>query len=275
MRELYGNYSEGMNLADLHIHTKFSNDAREGMTPDQTVELAERIGLDSIAITDHDLFHPSIRAWDASEKMNSHVRVVPGMEVSTRDGHLIALFINEEIPPAMPVDETIQAIHHQGGFAIVPHPEFLPISSVKQDILNRLIHHPDSTRRPDGIEVFNGGVFDYAMRKIAAGKKFPTLANEKALQFYRDHGSDLSAAIASSDAHRKTLGRFVTGYDGHLREAIKSQQTVALARNLSDIEQLLTASEKVFGSEFDPSRIREWIDRIRPFEDQYFSYIGK
>lgn len=275
MREIWGNYSHDMNLADLHIHTTASFDGRRGMSPEQAVELGERIGLDSIAITDHDIFHPSIRAWNEAEKKGTNVKVVPGMEITSRQGHVLGLFLYEAVPPKMPLDETIQAIHAQGGIAIIPHPEFVTIQSVKYNVIEFLLGHPDPSMRPDRIEVFNGGVFDHSIRRIAEGKKYRSVANQKALQFYKEHEPDAGAAIASSDAHRKTLGRFITGYHGHLRNALVEQRTVALARNLTDVEAILVESQNVFGHDFDADAVRDRIDKIKPFEDQYFSYLGK
>lgn len=274
MREIWGEYQRGeMNLADLHIHTNASPDAREGMTPDQAVELAERIGIDTIAITDHDTFESSLTAWNTSQRRNSQVNVVPGMEITSREGHVIALFLREQIPPNMPINETIQAIHHQGGLAIIPHPEFLPIPSVKKNAILTLSAH--ASTRPDGIEVLNGGVFDYAMRKILAGKKFPTTANQEAYAFYKNNPDILGAAIASSDAHRKTFGRFVTGYEYNLYRAITNNTTVALARSVDEVRHIVESSADLFGSEFNVEKIQEWIRQIQEKEDEYFSYLGK
>lgn len=274
MREIWGEYQRGgMNLADLHIHTNASPDAREGMTPDQTVELAERIGIDTIAITDHDTFESSLTAWNTSQRRNSQVNVVPGMEVTSQDGHVIALFLRESVPPKMPINETIEAIHAQGGLAIIPHPEFGPIPSVKKDAIVKLSSRPST--RPDGIEIFNGGVFDYAMRKILAGKKFPTTANQDAYAFYKENSGQLGAAIASSDAHRKTFGRFVTGYEYNLYRAISNNTTVALARSMNGVRNIIESSADMFGSEFDMEKIQQWIGRIEEREDEYFLYLGK
>lgn len=274
MREIWGEYQRGgMNLADLHIHTNASPDAREGMTPDQTVELAERIGIDTIAITDHDTFESSLAAWNTSQRRNSQVNVVPGMEVTSREGHVIALFLREPIPSNMPISETIEAIHGQGGLAILPHPEFVVIPSVKKERALELAARPST--RPDGIEIFNGGVFDYAMRKTLAGKKFPTTANQDAHAFYKKNPDTLGAAIASSDAHRKTFGRFVTGYEYNLYRAITNNTTVALARSVDEVRHIVKSSADMFGSEFDAEKIQEWISRIEEREDEYFLYLGK
>ena len=274
MREIWGEYQRGgMNLADLHIHTNASPDAREGMTPDQTVELAERIGIDTIAITDHDTFESSLTAWNTAQRRNSQVTVVPGMEVTSREGHVVALFLREPIRANMPISETIEAIHGQGGLAIIPHPEFTLIQSAKKERILQLAAKPST--RPDGIEVFNGGVFDYAMRKTLAGKKFPTQANQDAYAFYKENTNTLGAAIASSDAHRKTFGRFVTGYEYNLYRAITNSTTVALARSVREVRHIVESSADMFGSEFDIERIQEWISRIEEKEDGYFSYLGR
>lgn len=55
MKEICGNYVEGMKLADIHLHTKESKDVKGdfGMEPHEAVELALATGLQLIAITDH------------------------------------------------------------------------------------------------------------------------------------------------------------------------------------------------------------------------------
>lgn len=274
MREIWGKYRPEMNLADLHIHTTASRDARDGMTPDQAVELAERIGITTIAITDHDALYPSISAWDTAQRKNSPLQVVPGMEITSLDGHIIALFLKESISSKMPARETIQAIHAQGGLAILPHPEFAMIGSVGRKKIIELLQEQYPFSRPDGMEVFNGGVFDYAMRK-ALSSRTPTTANEEAYLLYHEHGSDIGAPIAASDAHRKTMGRFVTGYEGNLYDAISYKRTVALARSMDDVRGIVQASSEMFGTSFDSSRINAWIDLITQREDEYFSYLGR
>ena len=78
--------------------------------------------LDVIAVTEHD----TLRAADEARNLHARGRyrfeLVCGMEVTTLDGHLLALYIDEPVASFRRIEETLAAIHAQGGLAIVPHP---------------------------------------------------------------------------------------------------------------------------------------------------------
>ena len=80
--------------ADLHLHTTASDGRLE---PHQIVSLAVDIGLDIIAITDHDTVEGIIPALTAAKQYSS-LTVIPGVEISTyqRDGeiHILGYFID-------------------------------------------------------------------------------------------------------------------------------------------------------------------------------------
>ena len=76
--------------------------------------------MDGIAIVDHNTQKGIKRAMKAGDKHN--ILVIPGVEISSRDGHILALGIEEKIPRDMSAEETIELIHDQGGIATAPHP---------------------------------------------------------------------------------------------------------------------------------------------------------
>ena len=82
--------------------------------------------LDVLAITDHNTLDGWKRAREFKERPeNEHLsalELVPGIEVSTRDGHVIGLWVKTMIPRDLSAAETIAAIHEQGGMALAPHP---------------------------------------------------------------------------------------------------------------------------------------------------------
>ncbi|MCQ2053195.1 MAG: PHP domain-containing protein [archaeon] len=101
--------------ADLHVHTNYSSDGKS--TPQQVLERCLEIGIGCIAITDHNEF----RAFD-DIKNNGKIIVIPAEEVSSSKGHIIAFGIDRHIPRGMGIQETINAIHEAGGYAIAAHP---------------------------------------------------------------------------------------------------------------------------------------------------------
>jgi len=112
----------GRGKADLHMHTRHSDGA-------PTVQalldhVAGKTGLDVIAITDHDTIAGALEARALMARRPYPFEVIVGEEVSTRDGHLVGLFLNERIPAGMSARDTVTAIHRQGGLAFAPHPFF-------------------------------------------------------------------------------------------------------------------------------------------------------
>lgn len=101
--------------ADLHVHSNFSNDGKS--TVDEIIDRAIEIGFGCVAITDHNSFEAYGMAKD-----NGKIIVVPGIEVSSKEGHILAYGISKDIPRGMTIKETIDAIHEAGGYAFAAHP---------------------------------------------------------------------------------------------------------------------------------------------------------
>jgi predicted metal-dependent phosphoesterase TrpH len=104
--------------ADIHMHTK----ASDGLaTVQQVLGYIETWGgLDVIAITDHDVLDASL--WAYIHRGHYSFDIIPGVEVTAREGHVVALWVTQPIPKKMSVKETAAAIHEQGGIAILAHP---------------------------------------------------------------------------------------------------------------------------------------------------------
>jgi len=105
-----------MLICDLHVHTDVSRDGESSV--EEILKRAEEAGLDAIAITDHDSTDGAKRAMACK----SDVIVIPGIEVSTKQGHLIVLGVTEVIPSGLDVGETIAIAHDLGAVLILPHP---------------------------------------------------------------------------------------------------------------------------------------------------------
>jgi len=105
-----------MLTCDLHVHTNFSKDGESSV--EEILKQAEEAGLDAIAITDHD----SVDGAKKALACMTSVLVIPGIEVSTKQGHLLVLGVTELIPAGLDVIVTVEIARRMGALAILPHP---------------------------------------------------------------------------------------------------------------------------------------------------------
>ena len=98
---------------DFHVHTCYSRDS--SITLKQVVSFAKKRGLDGVAITDHNTVKGALKL------KTREILVVPGIEISTLEGHLLGINVTTQMP-AMGMEETIRKIHEAGGIAVAPHP---------------------------------------------------------------------------------------------------------------------------------------------------------
>jgi predicted metal-dependent phosphoesterase TrpH len=105
---------------DLHNHTSCSADG--GLTPGELLRAAKARGMDCIAVTDHNTVRGALSALRLSESDHSLPRVIPGIEVFTRDGEVIGLYVREDIPKGTPLNQAVDRIRALGGLVYLPHP---------------------------------------------------------------------------------------------------------------------------------------------------------
>jgi predicted metal-dependent phosphoesterase TrpH len=183
-------------------------------TPHQLVDYARATKLDVIAVTDHDTIEGALRAAEHASARGK-LRVVVGEEVSSRDGHIVGLFLERRIRPGMSAAATVHAIHDQGGLAVAVHPFWR------------------TQRRTRGGPVHGVGW-------LAAELDFDAIEIENATpgfyvfnQLARRMNMGLGAAeLGGSDAHiLDAIGRAYTEFQGKtpkaLRDAIETGMTVA------------------------------------------------
>jgi len=109
----------GRGRADLHLHTSFSDG---WPSPAEVVDhVTLETELDVIAVTDHDTIEGALRASAHSERIGG-VPVIIGEEVSSRQGHILGLFLERRVRPGLSAAATVDEIHSQGGLAIAAHP---------------------------------------------------------------------------------------------------------------------------------------------------------
>jgi predicted metal-dependent phosphoesterase TrpH len=198
--------------ADLHMHTT----ASDGLYSARDVldDIARRAALDVIAITDHDVLDASL--WAYARRDQYPFDIVPGVEISSADGHVLALWVTEPIPPKMSLKETAAAVHEQGGIAIYAHPCHYYIAECARGAL-KFIRNPQAAVDAgiDAIEVHNAGVFIPGSNRLAQ-----RLARTLPL-----------SQVANSDAHTLgAIGSAFTRFPGSsaldLRAAFAARQTV-------------------------------------------------
>ena len=158
---------------DFHMHTNFSPDCI--VSPESLVARCLEVGLNCIAVTDHNSIQGSIEV-----KRIAPFMVIQASEIKTTGGEITGLFIQEEIPAGLAPVETAKRIKEQGGLVSLPHPfDHLRRSVIGKMALEEVLPYADI------IEVFNArNVFDSD--------------NRKAMVVAKEHGLVPSAV---SDAH--------------------------------------------------------------------------
>jgi predicted metal-dependent phosphoesterase TrpH len=206
--------------ADIHVHSKYSGLARlwflrfpESVNePGDIVKRAKAVGLDTVCVTDHNTIHGGLLAQKFAKSYDG-VSVVVGEEISTKEGEVLGLFLNEDIPPGLPAADVVDRIRAQDGLVIAPHPFSMHVPA-----LGFAVDRLDI----DGLEVFNAGHVD-------------GYANNRAMEHSL---SGRWALLAGSDSHSlATLGCAFTEFDGSgeedLRRAIIRKKTSPHGRPMS------------------------------------------
>lgn len=193
--------SEIWSKADLHIHSSHSDGLAS--IPEILSHAARHTDLAVVAITDHNTIEGALLAKELEQDYG--VEVVIGEEVSSTEGHIIGLFLTEEIPPGLTPAETIARISAQGGIAIIPHP-----------FSGRGVFGPFGRSR------FASAIQDLAFHALEVYNSVPYLvwANRVAAKMFA--GGQGIAAVGGSDAHLlEAVGKGYTVFRGSTAEDLR------------------------------------------------------
>ncbi len=146
---------DGYGLADIHIHSTCSDGTAD--IPEILEYVQTETKLNVIAITDHDEIAGAFEARELAIRNHYTFEVIVGTEVTTLEGHLLALFVESPVPKLLPLADTIDAVHAQGGICIVPHPMCWLLRSIGQNSLDEITSR-DEDAYLDGIEVVNPAI---------------------------------------------------------------------------------------------------------------------
>ncbi len=171
-------------LVDMHIHTWYSRDS--GNNPKLVLKIMDKRNIDAVVVANHG----TTRGWEEFPKE----RVIPGIEFSTYNGHLLGLWVEDFTQREIfSFEEALDVIREFGGLAIIAHPFDITRG---WDFKGKPDYYLEQV---DGIEVCNSkDKFPFS------GRKAVTLAREYSL--IRTAGSDahfpeeVGKAYVSSEA---------------------------------------------------------------------------
>jgi predicted metal-dependent phosphoesterase TrpH len=191
--------------ADLHMHSTFSDGV--GSIEQILQQVQHHTNLDVIALTDHDVIEGALRARALWAKGDYRFDFVVGEEISTKEGHMLALFIEKRIQPGLSMERSIDLVHEQGGLAIVAHPlNRIFRHSCQREVLDRI--HANKDIWLDGIETWNASFCGIG-------------ANRVAMRANRDlYGWP---EVGNSDAHTLgAIGRGCTWFEGKNAQDVRA-----------------------------------------------------
>ncbi len=206
-----------MGKADLHIHTNWGDgtaSVREVLD-----YVANQTDLDVIAITDHDDTRAGQETLDLAA--NYSLGVIPGAEITTLQGHLLALFLEKPVKMLRSVEWTIQAVHDQGGLCIAPHPLSWLTRSLGEGAVRRVHKNDHQEIYFDGIEVINPSL---------AGRVTASRVNQ----------------LNQQELHLPETG----SSDAHHLAGVGSAFTVFQGKTVEDLRQSLLAKHSQAGGNF-------------------------
>jgi len=202
------------------VHTSHSYDGRCSLR--MLCRILRKKGLDGLAFTDHDSLG-ALRELPFLPRFRDFL-VIPGIEVTSKHGHILGLGVRKPVPAGLSAEETVELIREQGGVAVAAHPFWL---SGRPGV----VHHA----RFDAIEAFNSRSY--------------FLSNPLALRYARKKGLPITAG---SDGHaEEEVGLAYTEVEAGkvegVLEAIRKGETSIGGKNLPFLRYLGKILKKAVG----------------------------
>jgi len=164
---------------DLHCHSWFSGDGVS--SPEDLIKTARKKGLNGFAITDHNTsdgwryLRDKGLARDDGQPVDDFL-IIPGVEVTTEEGHLLCLGVLLPYLKGTPAAEVCKLVHAASGVAIPPHPYDLFRAGIRESVLDSL--------EIDALEVFNAATtlkrYNTMALKYATARNLPMTAGSDA-----------------------------------------------------------------------------------------------
>lgn len=100
---------------ELHSHTHYSMDCLVRL--EQIIRVCQQRGIDKIAITDHNTAEGAFKLAKMAPDL-----IIPGEEIMTTEGELLAYFVKESLPAWLEPQDAIRELRAQGAIISVSHP---------------------------------------------------------------------------------------------------------------------------------------------------------
>jgi len=187
---------------DFHIHTTYSDGKS---SPAEMVVRGRELGLDALAITDHNYYPASVEAIDFVRKSGLGITCFPGEEVTSASWHILSIGANgpigyHDFGPDGPIGFTddqvdyagmqkiLETIHSQGGKAFLAHPYWIADRRMHQPMVEyeRLLREGGL----DGIELLGDVPWEENLRSLV---RYSELESKASL-----------AILGNSDTHAAT-----------------------------------------------------------------------
>jgi predicted metal-dependent phosphoesterase TrpH len=192
-------------LIDLHTHTRpLSHDSL--LSPDELIDAARAAGLDAVCLTEHDFTWDPDKARDLARRHG--FTVIPGIEVNTEDGHIIAFGLERYVYGIHRVAELARLVGEAGGVLVAAHP-------YRRQIPWQRRHESDRDKASAWSEALERAAANAAYRYVCALETINGRSSQRENDFSQELCRRLGLpAVAGSDAHQwDDLGRCATEFE--------------------------------------------------------------